>query len=109
MTLICAEQENGASAAIFADAFEKFERASRALNDMIRKLEDGDFSDAADARKIVAALDAASDNALKARMKLDERNRQRAGIAHDFAIDFDAARTEIGRRLACLQRAGGEG
>ncbi|WP_172326799.1 permease [Mangrovicoccus sp. HB161399] len=109
MTLICAEQENGGAAAIVADAFDKFERASRALNEMIRKLEDGDCSDAAEAKKIVAALDAASDTALKARMKLDERNKQRAGIAHDFAIDFDAARSEIGRRLACLRRADGQG
>ncbi|MBE3639745.1 hypothetical protein [Mangrovicoccus algicola] len=109
MTLICAEQDDGGAAAIVADALDRFERASRALDDMIRKLEDGECGEAAEARKIVAALDAASDTALKARMRLDERNRQRAGIAHDFAIDFDAARSEIGRRLACLQRAGGAG
>ena len=109
MALICVEQEADGSAAMVADAFEKFERASRALNEMIRKLEDGDFSEAGEAKKIVAALDAASDIALKARFKLDERNKQRAGIAHDFAIDFEAAKSEIGRRLACLRRSGDQG
>lgn len=104
MTLICIEQENDGSAKLFADAIERFERASDALNEMIKKIEAGDFSEIADAKKIVAALDAASDMSLKARLKLDERDKKRAGVAHDFAIDFDAARTEIGRRLACIAR-----
>ena len=109
MTLICVEQENDGSAKLFADALEKFERASSALDEMIRKLESGDFSEVGDVKKIVAALDNASDLSLKARMKLDERDRKRAGIAHDFAIDFNAARLEIGRRLDCLARAKREG
>lgn len=104
MTLICIEQENDGSAKIFADAIERFERASDALNEMIKKIEAGDFSEIADAKKIVAALDTASDMSLKARLKLDERDKKRAGVAHDFAIDFDAARTEVGRRLACIAR-----
>lgn len=104
MALICIEQENDGSAKLFADAIEKFERASGALNEMIKKIEAGDFSEVADAKKIVAALDTASDMSLKARLKLDERDKKRAGVAHDFAIDFDAARSEIGRRLACIAR-----
>ncbi|MCT8329234.1 hypothetical protein [Albidovulum sediminis] len=43
---------------------------------------------------------------------LEERNRiaklskEQAGVVHDYALDFDAARIEIGRRLARLRDAG---
>jgi hypothetical protein len=46
-------------------------------------------------------------------MVMDERTRVEklrknvAGVVRDYAIDFDAARDEIGRRLACLREAGG--
>jgi len=34
---------------------------------------------------------------------LDELIRTQAGLVEGYAIDLDAARTEIGRRLACLK------
>lgn len=41
---------------------------------------------------------------------LEKSDRERAGIAHGYAIDLDAARSEVGRRLACLKNAAaGEG
>ena len=39
--------------------------------------------------------------------RVHELHKKKAGIVHDYAIDFDAARAEIGRRLACLRDAGG--
>lgn len=45
-------------------------------------------------------------------MVIDERDRvekyrkEESGIVHHYALDFDAARDEIGRRLARLRAAG---
>jgi hypothetical protein len=61
------------------------------------------------------ALQAVKDLKLAFQMVMDERARverlrkQIAGVIGDQSLDFDAARTEIGRRLACLRDAGGGG
>ncbi len=44
---------------------------------------------------------------LEERVKVAKLAKQDAGIAYDYALDFEAARSEIGRRLACLRDAGG--
>ena len=38
-------------------------------------------------------------------VKLEKCIQERAGIVNGYAVDLDAARTEIGRRLACLKNA----
>jgi hypothetical protein len=43
------------------------------------------------------------------RARVEKLRKQIAGVVGDHALDFDAARTEIGRRLACLRDAGGGG
>lgn len=45
---------------------------------------------------------------LEERMKIAELGKRDAGAAYDHALDFDAARAEIGRRLACLRDAGND-
>ena len=45
---------------------------------------------------------------LQLEIDLEKRDRERAGIVHGYALDLDAARREIGRRLACLKTAGGD-
>lgn len=44
---------------------------------------------------------------LEERAKVAKFDKQDAGAAYGYAVDFDAARAEIGRRLACLRDAGG--
>lgn len=44
---------------------------------------------------------------LEERAKVAKIDKREAGVAYDYALDFDAARSEIGRRLACLRDAGG--
>lgn len=44
---------------------------------------------------------------LEERARVAKLHKQEAGIVHDYALDFDAARAEIGRRLARLRDAGG--
>jgi Na+/phosphate symporter len=62
-----------------------------------------------------AAIQAVKDLRTAFQMVMDERTRveklrkQVAGVVRDYALDFDAARDEIGRRLARLREAGGGG
>jgi hypothetical protein len=44
---------------------------------------------------------------LEERTKLAKLSQREEGVAYDYALDFDEARIEIGRRLACLRDAGG--
>lgn len=44
---------------------------------------------------------------LEERTKVAKLSKQEAGVVHDYALDFDTARIEIGRRLARLRDAGG--
>ena len=41
-------------------------------------------------------------------IEVEKRNRERAGTVHGYALDLTAARTEVGRRLACLKAASGD-
>jgi len=42
---------------------------------------------------------------LKERNRVADERRKRTGAGADYALDFEAARDEIGRRLACLRSA----
>lgn len=87
---------------LYRDAAEDLIRARRKLR-----------SGAVDEAK--AALQAVKDLKLAFQMVMDERTRieklrkEVAGVVHDHALDFDAARDEIGRRLACLRDTAGGG
>lgn len=43
---------------------------------------------------------------LEERSKVAKLAKQESGAGGGYALDFDAARAEIGRRLACLRDAG---
>lgn len=43
---------------------------------------------------------------LQERATIAKLRKEEAGIAYDYALDFDEARDEIGRRLACIRNAG---
>ncbi|MDO5630452.1 MAG: permease [Paracoccus sp. (in: a-proteobacteria)] len=49
----------------------------------------------------------ASQLVMQERGKVDKLRKDIAGAVGGGALDLDAARDEIGRRLACLRRAGG--
>ena len=40
------------------------------------------------------------------RNRVADERRKSTGIVGSYAVDYDAARNEIGRRLACLREAG---
>jgi len=77
-------------------------------------------------RAATANLDAADDKGLRAfvgaaqshwkalqsvldkERELEKSDHERAGIVNAYAVDLAAARSEVGRRLACLKATGGD-
>jgi HAMP domain-containing protein len=108
MTLIYPGQGDGPEG-MLSEAHKNFERAVRALDSLVDELEAGRPDHASEAPKLYEHLRKALQTALQERERLAQASRDEAGIVNGYAIDFDAARFEIGRRLACLRDAGGEG
>lgn len=59
-----------------------------------------------EAAKLVRDLRAATQLVLEERNRVDKLRKDIGGQAGQGRLDLDAARDEIGRRLACLRRAG---
>ena len=74
-----------------------------------RKLRQGSVDDVKAAAQAVKDLKAAFQLVMDERTRIEKLRKQVAGVVHGQAIDFDSARAEIGRRLACLRDAGGGG
>ncbi|SPJ22435.1 hypothetical protein [Palleronia abyssalis] len=63
-----------------------------------------DVSDA-EVRQRLASVQKSIQHVFDERKRFDELRKKHAGIVHDYAIDFDWARDEIGRRLDRLRVA----
>jgi tryptophanyl-tRNA synthetase len=109
MSLIYSEEPNEPQHNELSEAQQQFQRASSALNKLVGELDDGELGHVGEAKKILEDLKQALRIATQERERLESERKKRDGIVHDYAIDFDAARSEIGRRLACLRTAGGSG
>ena len=75
----------------------------------VGELDDGELVHVGEAGRILKELKQALQTANQERERLESERKKQAGIVGEYAIDFDAARLEIGRRLACLRTAGGQG
>ena len=79
---------------------------SAALRDGLSTLKDGDDKHLSTFSQAVNAYWKAIQSSYEREVDLEKRERERAGIARAYAVDLDAARAEIGRRLACLKERG---
>jgi len=87
-----------------------YREAAVELYRTIEAIRAGDFSEIRAAHTAIRDLRGAAQQALEERGKVDKLRKQIAGqVGAGGALDFDGARTEIGRRLACLRDAGGGG
>jgi hypothetical protein len=68
----------------------------------------GELANLKPATQMVKELKEAFKHVMDERKRIDSVRQQTAGFASG-TLDFDAARDEIGRRLACLRDAGGGG
>jgi len=78
------------------------------LNRLREKIEAGETGELRESARLVRELRAATQMVLEERSKVDKLRKDAGGRAGAGALDLDAARDEIGRRLACLRRAGAD-
>jgi hypothetical protein len=87
-----------------------YREAAVELRRTIRAIRSGQFGEVKAAQAAIRDLRATASQVLEERGKVDKLRKHGAGqVGPGGAIDFDAARAEIGRRLACLRDAGGGG
>ncbi len=109
MTEMKSIDPDGSPEGILAVTEQHLTRSLEDLNRVINQIKAGDTSHAKEVGGIVTLLGKALQSALDERVRVEKLRRQDAGIVADYALDFDAARDEIGRRLARLRVAGGGG
>ncbi len=86
-----------------------FREAAEDLARARQKLRAGGVDEVKAATGAVRDLKVAFELVMQERARIEKLRKQVAGVVHDHALDLDAARAEIGRRLACLRDAGGGG
>jgi hypothetical protein len=104
------EEEGGASltgVALLDHARAVFDRAALDLGVALVRLRDGGWDGSDRALRAVRDLQAALAVLMDERVKIDRLRNETAGVVGERALDLDAARVEIGRRLARLRDAGG--
>ncbi|MFD1795810.1 permease [Paracoccus aurantiacus] len=88
-------------------AGQLFRDCAEDLTRLQHKLRAGEVGELKDAVKVARELRSATQMMLEERNKVEKLRKDIAGSVGDGCFDLDAARDEIGRRLACLRRAGG--
>jgi predicted Zn-dependent peptidase len=109
MTLITPEGDDGAAEEILRAAKEHFEETAREIEACRKRLRQGEEVSPSELQKLRAQLKAEARLYYEEAQRLARELRKQAGIAGQFALDFDAARQEVGRRMARLRAAGGSG
>jgi hypothetical protein len=95
---------------VLAVAEGLYREAAIELFRTITALRAGEFQEVKAAQTAIRDLRATALQVLEERGKVDRLRKQIAGqIGAGGALDFEGARAEIGRRLACLRDAGGGG
>ena len=87
-----------AAEGLYRDIAEELTRTLKAVRD-------GQTADIRAATAVVKDLKQAFQVAMDERTRVDKLRKHASGIAPGGTLDFDAARDEIGRRLACLRDA----
>ena len=90
------------SEGLFKDVADELARALEAV-------QAGELANLKPATQLVKELKEAFKHVMDERKRIDSVRQQTAGIGATGTLDFDKARDEIGRRLACLRDAGGGG
>jgi len=95
---------------VLALAEALYRDAAVELHRVIEALRSGQFGDVRAAQAAIRDLRATALHVLDERGKVDKLRKQIADkVGTGGALDFDGARAEIGRRLACLRDAEGGG
>lgn len=74
------------------------------LEALYSRIRAGEFEELKNATRATAEIRQWLRIAIEAEAQLEKRNKQRKGIVHDYALDLDVARSEVGCRLDRLRR-----
>lgn len=80
-----------------------FDRVLENLEQVQDRLQEENEKGAAGAKAAMNEVRRATGLVLEERTRLEQYRKKASGVAYDYAINLDAARDEIGRRLACLR------
>lgn len=94
---------------LLAETEDLYRLAAEDLARARRGLRAGQLDEAKAALQAVKDLKMAFQMVMDERARIEKLRKHVAGVVHGHELDFHAARTEIGRRLACLRDAGGGG
>lgn len=108
MTLIKPLDDNQVADESLAVAEQLFEEAGVILGRLLSRTRQDDEDAAKQVKTAVAELSRGWQMAVMERNRVADERKKSAGIVGTYALDFDAARAEIRRRLACLRQAGGD-
>lgn len=97
----------GSAIDVVSIADELFQSFALDLTRLRRRIQAGETEDIKESAKLVRDLRAATQLVLEERNRVDKLRKDAAGNVGAGALDLDAARDEIGRRLARLRRASG--
>lgn len=97
---------DGQTAELLDATEEMFRDAGTELARAVRAAKSGEASDAKAALQAARDLKAAFQLVMDERTKIEKLRKETAGIIGEEILDLDAARDEIGRRLARLRDAG---
>ena len=109
MTLITPNGEGEFSEGFLSTTQQSYRHAADALLELIKQVKAGELPAATDAQRVLRDANTLLILALKERERLEERRRKEAGVVRDYALDFGAARDEIGRRMARIRAARSSG
>jgi hypothetical protein len=94
---------------LLAETTDLYRLAAEDLARARRGLRAGQIDEAKAALQAVKDLKAAFQMVMDERGRVEKLRKHVAGAIQGHELDLDAARAEIGRRLACLRDAGGGG
>ena len=109
MILIRPEGNNGAPADVLKITEEHLHEVALDIDERRNCLRNDPGLDASALNKLLADYRGVAQNCFKEANRLEEQRKRKAGIVHEYALDFSAARDEIWRRLARLRDAAGPG
>lgn len=99
----------GSAEALLGQAQDLYATIATEAFDALKQLKTGEVEQSAALTRAVRDLRDAIKIVMNERTHVDQLRKEIAGVGGNHDLDFDAARDEIGRRLACLREAGGGG
>lgn len=105
MSLIKPEGSDGTPDPDLVRSREHFNNAIDQFQDMMRKAGRGELGTESENNKTIRGLGSATQLLFSEKQKVETSLNKQAGVVGGYAIDFDAARREIRRRMDMLRAA----